>query len=227
MLKIKHIALSAFEINYGHGSLLIDPLIELNPQYDYHSLNISDIFVTHGHYDHIGQTFNIAKDTGAQVTSIVDVAAYFYEQGLKKVRAVGVGCWLNYNWGRCIFLPAIHTCTLPNGATGGIAASILFEIDGIRIFHAGDTALTVEFKGIKEVYHPDIALLPIGGTYGMDIEHAAIAADWLGAKTVIPMHYYLPPHIDVNPQDFAKLFQNSSVECFVLDGTTDELIVKE
>ena len=68
MLKIKHIALSAFEINYGHGSLLIDPLIELNPQYDYHSLNISDIFVTHGHYDHIGQTLNIAKDTGAQVT---------------------------------------------------------------------------------------------------------------------------------------------------------------
>mgnify|MGYP002870054000 CR=1 FL=1 len=80
---------------------------------------------------------------------------------------------------------------------------------------------------IKELYAPQIALLPVGGNYTMDVDHAAMAARWLGVRTVIPMHYYLPPHIDVNPQDFAKLFQNSSVECFVLDGTTDELIVKE
>lgn len=191
MLKLKHVALSAFEIINDSGTILIDPFVSLNSQYNYrNSKNISDIFVTHGHYDHVGQTVEIAKSTGADVTAVVDVAAYFKDQGVKKVHHVGIGSRLNYDWGRCVFLPAIHTCTLPNGAPGGVAASILFEIDGVRIFHAGDTSLTMEFKGINEVYHPDVALLPIGGIYGMDVEHAAIAARWLGAKTVVPMHYY-------------------------------------
>ena len=175
MLKLRHIALSAFEIINDSGTILIDPFVSLNAQYNYrNSKNISDIFVTHGHYDHVGQTVEIAKNTETDVTAIVDVAAYFKSQGVEKVHPVGVGSWLNYDWGRCVFLPAIHTCTLPNGASGGVAASILFEIDGVRIFHAGDTSLTVEFKGINEVYHPDVALLPIGGIYGMDIEHAVM-----------------------------------------------------
>jgi len=227
MLKLKHIALSAFEIINDSSTILIDPFVSLNSQYNYrNSKNISDIFVTHGHYDHVGQTVEIAKSTGADVTAIVDVAAYFKDQGVKKVHHVGIGSWLNYGWGRCVFLPAIHTCTLPNGAPGGVAASILFEIDGVRIFHAGDTSLTVEFKGINEVYHPDVALLPIGGIYGMDIEHAAIAAEWLGAKTVVPMHYYLPPVIDVDPKDFAKKFEGTDIKCVILDGGNDELLLK-
>lgn len=223
MLKLKHIALSAFEIKKDENSLLIDPFISLNPKYDYRKSKISDIFVTHGHYDHVGQTVEIAKYTNARVTSIVDVAGYFEEQGVENVRYVGVGSWLNYSWGRCIFLPAIHTCTLPNGKTGGIASSILFEIDGIRIFHAGDTSLTVEFKGINEVYHPDIALLPIGGIYGMDVEHAVIATKWLGVKTVIPMHYYLPPQISVDPYDFSKEFEGTDVKCIILNDDEIEL----
>lgn len=227
MLKLRHIALSAFEIINDSGTILIDPFVSLNAQYNYrNSKNISDIFVTHGHYDHVGQTVEIAENTETDVTAIVDVAAYFKSQGVEKVHPVGVGSWLNYDWGRCVFLPAIHTGTLPNGASGGVAASILFEIDGVRIFHAGDTSLTVEFKGINEVYHPDVALLPIGGIYGMDIEHAVIAAKWLGAKTIVPMHYYLPPVIDVDPRDFVKKFEGTGVKCVILDGENDELLLK-
>ncbi len=217
MLKLKHIALSAFEITKEGKSILIDPYIELNPSYDFRGSEITDIFITHGHYDHIGQGVEIAKATNARVTSIVDVASYFAEQGVRNVQHVGIGSWLNFDWGRCVFLPAIHTCTLPNGRTGGIASSILFEIDGIKIFHAGDTALTVEFKGIQEVYQPNIALLPIGGVYGMDMDHAEIAAKWLGVKLVIPMHYYLPPQINVNPHDFAKRFEDTDITCLVLE----------
>ena len=62
MLKLKHITLSAFEIINDSGTILIDPFVSLNSQYNYrNSNNISDIFVTHGHYDHVGQTVEIAK----------------------------------------------------------------------------------------------------------------------------------------------------------------------
>ena len=87
------------------------------------------------------------------------------------------------------------------------------DVAGARIYHAGDTCLTSEMKTIKELYAPQIAMLPIGGTYTMDVEHAAIAAKWLGVKTVIPMHYNTFPEIEADVEQFIKLvnFNNTAV----------------
>ena len=60
-------------------------------------------------------------------------------------------------------------------------------------------------KTIKELYRPTIALLPIGGYYTMDIEHAAVAAKWLEARTVIPMHYNTFPEINADVEKFIKM----------------------
>ena len=129
-----------------------------------------------------------------------------------------MGEWLNYVWGREIFLPAFHTISLPDGSYGGEAASILFDIDGVRIFNAGDTCLTGEMKIIKELYSPNIALLPIGGYYTMDVEHAAVAAKWLGAQTVIPMHYNTFPNIKAELQRFTQLIQAGNKNIAVLNS---------
>jgi L-ascorbate metabolism protein UlaG (beta-lactamase superfamily) len=126
---------------------------------------------------------------------------------------------LNYDWGRAIFLPAYHSSTLPDGTYGGVAASILFDIEGVRIFHAGDTCLSADFKTYKELYRPNIALLPIGGTYTMDVEHAVVAADWLGAKTVIPMHYNTFPAIAQDPVVFSNFVKqlNPKIEVVIFN----------
>ena len=134
-----------------------------------------------------------------------------------KVRKINFGGWINYEWGRVVFVPAFHTSSLPDGKYAGQAAGIVFDVENVRISHAGDTALTNEMKNIKELYRPNIALLPIGGTYTMDVEHAAIAADWVGAQTVIPMHYGTFPEIQADLQKFAALLQINNTSCVFLD----------
>ena len=179
-MDIKYIGHSAFEIKLKDNSVLIDPFVSINPKYDWRASNITDIFVTHGHGDHLGQAIEIAKEKDATISAVFELGKYCEEQGCK-AKAVGLGGWIDYDWGRAVFVPAFHTSSLPDGRYAGVAAGVILDVEGVRIYHAGDTALTSEMKTIKELYRPNIAMLPIGGYYTMDVEHAAMAAHWVGA----------------------------------------------
>ena len=216
MVDLKYIGHSAFEIKNGDSAVLIDPLVSVNEKYKWKDEPITDILLTHAHGDHLGEAIDIAKENDAEITAIVELAGYCGEQGAK-VRGVNLGSWLQYSWGKAIFLPAYHSSSLPDGRYGGCAASILLDVDGVRIFHAGDTCLTGEMKTIRELYAPQIALLPIGGRYTMDVEHAAVAAKWLGAKTVIPMHYGTFPEIQADLEKFYKLIALNNTVCQILN----------
>ena len=215
-MDLKYIGHSAFEIKLKDNSIMVDPYVSINPKYDWHKANITDIFLTHAHGDHLGQAIEIAKEKDATITAIVELAQYCKEQGCK-VRAVNFGGWINYDWGRVVFVPAFHTSSLPDGRYAGEPAGIVFDVENLRIYHAGDTALTTEMKTIKELYRPNIAMLPIGGTYTMDAEHAAIAAQWIGAQTVIPIHYNTFPSIETDVQKFIRLLQAGNNNPLVLN----------
>ena len=199
MVDIKYIGHSAFQITNGENAVLIDPFVQNNPKYDWKNEPVRDILLTHAHGDHLGQAIEIAKDLDIEITAVPELAAYCREQGAK-AKSVSLGAWLNYSWGRAIFLPAFHSSSLPDGRYGGCPASIFLDVAGARIYHAGDTCLSGEMKIVKELYAPQIAMLPIGGNYTMDVDHAAIAAKWLGVKTVIPMHYGTFPEIVVDDE---------------------------
>ncbi len=215
-MDLRYIGHSAFEIKLKENSIMIDPYVAINSKYDWHSANITDIFLTHAHGDHLGQAIEIAKEKDATITAIVELAQYCKEQGCK-VRSINFGGWLNYDWGRAVFVPAAHTSSLPDGRYAGEPAGIVFDVENIRIYHAGDTALTSEMKTIKELYRPNIAMLPIGGHYTMDEEHAALAAHWVGAQTIIPMHYDTFPEIKADLKKFMGLLQMNNSNCVVLD----------
>lgn len=215
-MDLKYIGHSAFEIRMKDKSILIDPYVSINPKYDWKKSNIVDIFVTHAHADHLGEAIEISKEKDAPITAIVELASYCEKHGCK-TQGINFGGWINYDWGRAVFVPSYHTSSLPDGSYAGMAAGIIFDIEGVRIYHAGDTALTSEMKTIKELYSPNIALLPIGGYYTMDVEHAAVAAKWLGVQTVIPMHYDTFPTIKADLQKFAQLIQTGNTNIAVLN----------
>lgn len=198
-MKLTYLGHSAFEIESDKGVILIDPFLVNAPNYDYS--NVTDIFVTHGHSDHLGKAPQIATQTGAVITAVFELAKYCARYGVN-VNGISLGGWINYDWGRAIALPAFHSSSADDGTYTGCPVGYLFEIDGKRIFHAGDTCLNSEMKVLGEVYKPDIAILPVGGHFTMDIENAVIAAKWIGADTIIPMHYNTFPQINADIDKF-------------------------
>lgn len=216
MVDIKYIGHSAFQITHEDKALLIDPMVKQNAKCDWKKEPIKDILLTHAHSDHLGQAIEIAKDLDIEITAVPELAAYCREHGAK-AKSVSLGCWLNYSWGRAVFLPAFHSSSLPDGRYGGCPASIFLDVAGARIYHAGDTCLSQEMKTVKELYAPQIAMLPIGGTYTMDVEHAAMAAKWLGVSTVIPMHYGTFPEIEADVEKFIKLVNMNNTSVGILN----------
>lgn len=216
MVDIKYIGHSAFQITHEDKALLIDPMVKQNAKYDWKKEPIKDILLTHAHSDHLGQAIEIAKDLDIEITAVPELAAYCREHGAK-AKSVSLGCWLNYSWGRAVFLPAFHSSSLPDGRYGGCPASIFLDVAGARIYHAGDTCLSQEMKTVKELYAPQIAMLPIGGNYTMDVEHAAMAAKWLGVNTVIPMHYGTFPEIEADVEKFIKLVNMNNTSVGILN----------
>jgi L-ascorbate metabolism protein UlaG (beta-lactamase superfamily) len=98
--------------------------------------------------------------------------------------------------------PAFHSSSIGEagpGFSGGTAAGFVIGIDGVRVYHAGDTGLFSDMKLIGELYHPDVALLPIGGRFTMGVAEAMIAANFIGAKTVIPIHFNTWDKIAADP----------------------------
>lgn len=198
-MRIKYLGHSGFELETNGKTILIDPFLIKYPQYK--PENLADIFVTHGHGDHLGSAIEISRQTKAPITAIYELANYCSKNGAS-ANDIGLGSWQNYSWGRAVAVPAFHSSSTPDGNYAGMPCGFVFEIEGQRIYHAGDTSLNSEMKMIGEVYEPDLAMLPIGGKYTMDVEHALIAAQWLQVSAVIPMHYNTFEAINADIQKF-------------------------
>ena len=200
-MDIHYLGHSAFEIRTKGKKILIDPFLVCVPNYN--PENIYNIFVTHGHGDHLGSAIDISSKTGAPITAVFELANYCAKKGAKTID-MGLGSWKDYSWGRAILLPAFHSSSTPDGQYAGSPCGVVFEIEGKTIYHAGDTSLSYEMKLVGELYEPDVVMLPIGGKYTMDIEHAVKASEYLKATTVIPMHYNTFDAIKVDIEEFKR-----------------------
>ncbi len=217
MRRLTYLGHSAFFIEKDWDGILIDPFITGNPfaKFDFKKKRISHIIVTHAHLDHLGDSIAISKATGAQIVAVFELANYCMEKGAKAI-GVNIGGSIKFSWGSVKFLPAIHSSSNPDLPYGGLAASVLIDIDGTIIYHAGDTALMNEFSLIGEMYNPYYALLPVGGYYTMDIKDAAMAAKMLYAMEIIPMHYNTFSNIKVNIEEFKDMIESQGQKCIPL-----------
>lgn len=217
MRKLTYLGHSAFFIEKDWDGILIDPFISGNPlaNFDYKKKRITHIIVTHAHLDHLGDAIAISKNTGAPIIAVFELANYCMEKGAKAI-PVNIGAKLKFNWGSVKFLQAMHSSSNSDLPYGGVAASLLFDIEGTTIFHAGDTSLMPDFAMIGQLYNPYYALLPIGGFYTMDMEDAAIAAKMLYSMEIIPMHYNTFPNIKVDVQKFVDMIESQGQKCLPL-----------
>lgn len=200
-MSIKYLGHSCVEINTKGKKILIDPFLVKSPDYDFSE--VTDIFVTHGHSDHLGSAIEISKKTGAKITAVFELANYCASKGAN-VNGINLGGWVNYDWGKAIAVPAFHSSSTPEGIYAGCPCGFVFAIEGKSIYHAGDTCLNSEMKVIGELYEPEFAILPIGGYYTMDIEQAVIASTWLKSSLVMPIHYNTFEAINIDITSFER-----------------------
>jgi L-ascorbate metabolism protein UlaG (beta-lactamase superfamily) len=166
------------------------------------------VLVTHGHADHIADAVAVAARNEAPTAAITELARWLGEQGVANTLDPNLGGTVEFDWGWAKLVQAFHTNTTP-GADGiasgvgvGQAAGWVINIGGTTIYHAGDTCLFGDMKLIAERTPPAVAMLPIGGHYTMDRHDAVVAAELIGAQTVIPMHYNTFAPIEADPEAF-------------------------
>ncbi|MDA3864010.1 MAG: metal-dependent hydrolase [Deltaproteobacteria bacterium] len=217
-VKVTWLGHAAFLIETGKYNLVIDPFLTDNPQASCKAdelPELSAILVTHGHRDHLGDTLHLAKKFNCLVVSTVEIANYLKGRGVKHVHGQQPGGAWKHPFGKVKLTRAFHGSFLPDGSYGGQPVGFLLEVEGVTIYHAGDTALFSDMKliGRKGV---DLALLPCGDNFTMGTEDAALAATYIHPRIAVPMHYGTWELIDTDPQDFARRLQGSSIKPVIL-----------
>ena len=217
---IRWLGQSCFELKAGGTTVLIDPFLTGNPKAaaTADEMEPDVILLTHGHADHLGDTVDIAKRTGATVVAIVELAAEIANDGVEHVRDPNYGGTVTFDWGWVKLVPAWHTAVSPKG-TPHMPAGLLVHIGDRLIYHLGDTALFSDLQLIaKRGDKVDLALVPIGGHYTMDRFDAVTAVGFIEPQQVIPCHYNTFPPIEADAQAFKSDVQNAGFsEVLVLD----------
>ena len=195
---------------YGHASLglqikginiLVDPYISANEKAAH--INIDElkadfILLTHAHQDHTLDVEAIAKRTNATIVSNAEVAG-------------------DFDFGRLKMVNAIHSSSFADGTYGGNPAGFVIEGEHKNIYIAGDTALTMDMKLIPMRTKLDLAILPIGNNFTMDIDDAIIASDFIQCDKILGYHYDTFGFIEIDHAEAKRKFFDKDKDLMLLE----------
>lgn len=179
--------------------------------------SLDTLLITHGHGDHVHDAVPLAA-TATQTVAIFEIAQWLQRKGApaERVTEMNKGGTVDLGGVAATMVHAEHSCGISDGEQilyGGEACGYILRLeDGRRIYHAGDTAIFGDMRLIAELWHPEVAVLPIGGHYTMDPEQAAYACGLLGIRAVVPGHYGTFPVLRGTPDDLRAALRTRGLD---------------
>ena len=213
---------------YGHACIgikindihiLVDPFITGNPKaahIDIHTIAADYILLTHAHQDHILDVEVIAKRTGAIIVSNYEIASHYGNKGFNYHPMNHGGSW-DFKFGNVKYVNAIHTSSFPDGSYGGQPGGFVIEGEHKNIYIAGDTALTMDMKLIPMRTKLDLAILPIGSNFTMDVDDAILASDFVQCDKIIGYHFDTFGYIEINHEEAKRKFFDRGKDLMLLE----------
>ncbi|QFS83439.1 metal-dependent hydrolase [Roseivivax sp. THAF40] len=203
-MKITFLGHASFRIEAADAVILLDPWLAGNPAFpdDQRAAALegaTHILLTHAHFDHADEVMDIARDTGAPVVAIADLAGYLGSQGLETM-GFNKGGTVDLAGVKVTMVHATHSSTF-NTEAGPVATGsecgYMIEADGHTVYVSGDTDVMADMKVFNDLHAPDTGILCAGGHFTMDMKRAAYAAKtFFNFKTVIPCHYKTFPALE-------------------------------
>jgi L-ascorbate metabolism protein UlaG (beta-lactamase superfamily) len=207
-MEITWLGHGTFQFRLPSGQVIImDPWIEGNPAYPKgHTIRRVDaICITHGHSDHIHDAVPLAARFSPEVVAIFETAAWLESKGVKKTHGMNKGGSVKVGEVTVTMTHAVHSCGILDGGKmvyGGEAAGYVLRFaDSRALYFAGDTGVFSDMALIEQLYHPELAFLPIGDLFTMGPREAALACRLLRPNKVIPMHFGTFPPLTGRPDD--------------------------
>lgn len=217
-MKITFYGHASLGIQVGNVNIIVDPFITGNPKaahIDINTLKADYILLTHAHGDHVLDVETIANRTDAVIVSNAEIAGYYAAKGFTAHPMNHGGSW-NFDFGKVKFVNAVHSSSFPDGTYGGNPGGFVIEGEHKNIYIAGDTALTMDMKLIPMRTKLDLAILPIGDNFTMDIEDAIVASDFVECDKVLGIHYDTFGYIEINQKEAIQKFFDKDKDLMLL-----------